>query len=78
MNGEVTGKYKFKFTTNKETFNYNNSEAVNNAIYEKIKNGDYVKLGSCLESDHYIFFSYGMDDFVMESYITKKISRSIM
>jgi hypothetical protein len=72
VNGEVTGKYKFEFTTNKETFNYNNSEAVNNSIFEKINKGDYTRLSSYLESDNYIFADYAIEGFIMHAYITKK------
>ena len=72
VNGNISGKYKFTFTTNKETFNYNNSKTLNNSIFEKIRKNNYTSLSSYLESDNYIFISYNIEKFVMYSYIEKK------
>jgi|GEM_PF-3121057 hypothetical protein len=71
VNGNISGKYKFTFTNNKETFNYNNSKTLNNSILEKIKKDNYTGLSSYLESENYIFISYNIEKFVMYSYIVK-------
>lgn len=72
INNEVIGKYKFEFTSNKRTLNYNNRESDNLLISKDIDDHDYTSLILFVESDNYIFINYGMDGYIIESYITKK------
>ena len=64
-------KYKFFFTTNNETFNFNQKVESNLLIIEKIKKNNYTMLNSIIESNGYLFLSYNIKNIEMYSYIQK-------
>lgn len=71
-NDSLKPKYKIRFTTNSNSFNFNNKKELNTSIIEKIKENDYTRLISYIETIDYLFISYNVENLMMYSYIRKK------